>query len=388
MPHARVRGCFLSRGAVLRIGWLLVVVYCVGMLAVGIHFARQAGRSPEDYFVGGRRMPWWLIGLADVSPYGAANAPFVMLFYLGGFAEFWLVAWVTWSIWMPYSKRAGEFPRRGGGGMVVLARVHSSVFRGRRGRSGEACLTGSEAEGIRLKDKAALITGAARGTGKATAALFAREGARVMIAGVDERAGAHVSREVDVARLIATTLDSLGRLDVLVNNAAPWSGEGRILEVEEETWSKVPDDSLKSTYLCSKHALPHLIRAGAGSIVNISSVNALLGVHVTAYTAGKDGVIALTRLLASNYGRHGVLCPGSIETEGVRPEFERNPAMREKLVAVMQLGRIGKPDDVAYGALYLASEESSFATGAVLVIDGVLTAGLSPERPVVEERAL
>ena len=81
--------------------WLVVGIYCAGMLTVGIYFTRQASRSPEDFFIGGRRMPWWLIGLSDVASYGAASAPWIMLFYLGGFGEFWLVGWVTWCIWMP-----------------------------------------------------------------------------------------------------------------------------------------------------------------------------------------------------------------------------------------------------------------------------------------------
>jgi 3-oxoacyl-[acyl-carrier protein] reductase len=254
---------------------------------------------------------------------------------------------------------------------------------------------------MRLENKRTVVTGAARGIGNAIARMFAREGARVVLADIDESAGqsaaaaicgnggaavflrADVSKGEDVQRLMDTAAVRLGGIDVLVNNAGRWSGDGRLLETPEEVWENVLQGCLKSVYWCSKQALPHLIDAGGGSIVNISSVNALLGIELTAYTAAKAGIIGLTRLLAAHYGLQGVrvnvICPGSIETEGVRPEFERSPELRRKLAGLTQLGRIGTPDDVAFGALYLASDEAAFVTGAVFVIDGGLTSGLSPE---------
>jgi 3-oxoacyl-[acyl-carrier protein] reductase len=264
---------------------------------------------------------------------------------------------------------------------------------------------------MRLDEKRAVVTGGARGIGSAIARLFAHEGARVAIADIDRQAGAataadicaaggkaaffaaDVSSDEDVRRLMSDAAEQFGGLDVLVNNAACWGGDGRILETGEQTWNGIIDGSLKSVFLCAKHALPRMIESGGGSMINISSINALRGIELTAYTTAKAGIIGLTRLLASHYGannvRANVICPGSIETEGVRPEFERSPQLKRKLVGMTQIGRIGTPEDVAYCALYLASDESAFATGAVFVIDGGASAGIpSGYGSILENRAL
>lgn len=264
---------------------------------------------------------------------------------------------------------------------------------------------------MRLKDKSAIITGAASGIGKATAILFAKEGAKVCIADINDTGGygtvseiennggeaifvhADVTVPLDIENTILKTINAFGSIDILINNATSWKGDSYILDVDEATWTRILDASLKSTYLCSKLVLPHMIRAGNGSIINISSINALLGIHLTAYTAAKGGLLALSRLLAVHYGRKGVrvnvICPGSIETEGVKPEFERNPSLKENLTRLTQLGRIGKPEEIAYCALYLASDESSFTTGATFIIDGGLSAGINADfMSLLEGRAL
>jgi 3-oxoacyl-[acyl-carrier protein] reductase len=226
---------------------------------------------------------------------------------------------------------------------------------------------------------------------------FANEGAKLVIVDRNEAGGrataaqiaaagqpalfvhGNVAAERDVLKAISVAVETFGTVDVLVNNAAEWAGDGFIVDLEDETWNRVLDGTLKSAYLCCKHVLPLMIQAQSGSIVNIASINGLAGIHLTAYTAAKGGLVAMTRLLAVHYGRHGVrvnaICPGSIETEGVKAAFESSPRLRESLVDLTQLGRIGKPEDIAAGAVYLASDESAFATGSVMVIDGGVLAG-------------
>ncbi|MCC6443268.1 MAG: SDR family oxidoreductase [Armatimonadetes bacterium] len=251
---------------------------------------------------------------------------------------------------------------------------------------------------MRLEGKTALITGAASGIGRATALLFAREGATVVIADIDDTGGPETAEAIrqgggeslfihtditasaDVQVMAAQALEAFGRVDILMNNAAVWQGDGPILRLEEPAWDAVVDGTLKSAYLCSKHVLPHMIEAGGGSIINISSINGLVGMHLTAYSAAKGGVIALTRILASDYGSEGVrvnvICPGTIATERARRGYEKRPQIREAFARITQLGRVGDPEDIARCALYLASDESAFVTGAVFTVDGGATAGI------------
>jgi 3-oxoacyl-[acyl-carrier protein] reductase len=250
---------------------------------------------------------------------------------------------------------------------------------------------------MRLQGKTAIVTGAAKGIGRAIAELFAKESAQVVICDIDVSNGERVasliqsqggdavfvrcdvSQEDQVQNLIQSTVDHYGRLDILINNAARWEQGGYLLEIDEKTWSYVIDGSLRSVYLCSRCAIPHMVTRKWGSIVNISSVNGLFGVNLPAYTAAKGGVIALTRIIAVQYGSQGiranVICPGTIETEAVAVEFNENPEVRERFLKPVPIRRFGRPVDVAYCALYLASPESDFVTGATLVIDGGLTAG-------------
>jgi len=251
--------------------------------------------------------------------------------------------------------------------------------------------------GSRLKGKPAIVTGSATGIGKATAVLFANEGARVMVSDVDEIGGrqvanaitadggeaifvpADVSRAEDVERLVDTAVRTFGRLDVLVNNAAVYRGDGGLLSVPDEIWDKVIAVNLKGTYLCCKSAIARMVKSGGGSVVNLASVNALMGLSLTAYTASKGGVQALTRLLAVEFAPKGIrvnsICPGTIMTENSRAIYAERPGLEERVTKMYPMGKLGAPVDVAECAVYLASDASAFVTGATLVVDGGLMAG-------------
>ncbi len=248
----------------------------------------------------------------------------------------------------------------------------------------------------RLKDKVAIITGAAGGIGSEMARLFAAEGAAVVVADIAGEAGETVAcavrdaggraiavavdiaeaRQVD--RLFAQTVEAFGGVDVLVNNAMVVD-EGTIIELDEAMWDRTIDVSLKGQFLCTRRALPLMRDRGGGSIVTISSVNALFGVGETAYTAAKGGLISMMRLVAAEYGewkiRSNVICPGTIETKVSMDYWARFPTGYAKLLDMYPLGRIGQPRDVANYALFLASDEAAWITGAVCVIDGGLLAG-------------
>jgi len=250
--------------------------------------------------------------------------------------------------------------------------------------------------GARLEGKCAIITGSATGIGKATATLFAQEGARVVVSDVDEAGRqvveaikgdggeatfvkADVSQAVAAERMVDTAVRTYGRLDVLVNNAAVYRGDGSILTVADETWNQIIGVNLKGTYLCCKFAIARMIETGGGSIVNLSSVNALMGLSLTAYTASKGGVQALTRLLAVDFGSKGIrvnsICPGTIMTENSIAIYRERPGLAESVTRMYPMGKLGAPVDVAECALYLASDASSFVTGASFVVDGGLMAG-------------
>ena len=247
----------------------------------------------------------------------------------------------------------------------------------------------------RLEGKVALVTGAARGMGAAIATLFAQEGARVVVADILEsggcqvvesisrRGGCGLFRPLDVTqehqwiRGIAATVDAFGGLDVLVNNA----GIGQQLAIEdtgEEIWHRTMDVNVTGAFLGTKHAIPQMRRAGGGSIVNISSMSGLVGGSTSAaYHASKGALRLLTKAVAVQYGHEGIRAnsvhPGVIETPMTR-DFLNDPRNRRDREAKTPLGRIGTPEDVAYGVLYLAGGESSFVTGSELVIDGGRTA--------------
>lgn len=249
---------------------------------------------------------------------------------------------------------------------------------------------------MRLSDTVALVTGAGAGIGRATAELFAREGARVVIAdrnlpGAEETAGRisaaggdALAVEVDVARAEAVAsmaeraIAAFGRVDVLVNNAGLSSGDD-ILQIDEETWDLNLAVVLKSVFLCSKALLPGMLERRRGAIVNVSSVNGLTGLGEEAYGAGKAGMINLTQNMAIKYGPSGVrvncVCPGTVRTPIWEARLARDPRVFDRLAAWYPLGRVGDPDDVARAILFLASDEAAWITGAVLPVDGGLMAG-------------
>ena len=247
---------------------------------------------------------------------------------------------------------------------------------------------------MRLPDRVALVTGAARGIGKAMALRFAQEGAKVVVDDIDtangvatveeiEAAGgealfipADVSDEAQAQDLVRQTVAAFGSLDVLVNNAV--SGAESI---HHNIWDPVVNVGLQGPWHCCQAALPEMQRAGGGSIINLSSVNALMGLGEShLYSSVKAGIIGLSRSLAVRYGRDqirvNVICPGSIQTEAWDPIRAQHPEAWEKVVQWYPLGRLGQPEDVANMALFLASEEAAFVTGAVFCVDGGLTAGL------------
>ena len=247
---------------------------------------------------------------------------------------------------------------------------------------------------MRLQDKVALITGSAGGMGQAAAELFAREGASIIVTDIAADAGeqtarnireaggkaifvrANVANEDDVQHLVNVGIDAFGRIDVLYNNAGIMpDDDGGVTDLTEATWDHILDVNLKSTFLCAKYAVPHMIAAGKGSIINIASFVALMGCSVPqdAYTASKGGMLALTKSFAIQYGRHGIrcnaICPGPIETPLLRVLWTSEDARNLRLNRI-PLGRFGQIDDIIYMALYLASDESSWTTGAWLVVDG------------------
>jgi NAD(P)-dependent dehydrogenase (short-subunit alcohol dehydrogenase family) len=247
--------------------------------------------------------------------------------------------------------------------------------------------------GERLAGKVAIVTGAAKGQGAAVAARFAAEGARTALFDVLDEAGvatcdaiaraggqcvfAHcdVSRESDVAAAISEVIARWGALDVLYNNAAIIRYGRKIAELPVEEWDSTLGVNLRGPFLCAKHALPHLIARGGGSIVNVSSHGAYQAspTGIADYGVSKGGVLALTAYLASEYGpqkvRANSIAPGPVPTD-LNAQFLRNEAGRRATEAMIPLRSVGSTDDIANAALFLASDESKWITGAVLRVDG------------------
>lgn len=250
---------------------------------------------------------------------------------------------------------------------------------------------------MRLADKVIFVTGAGGGMGRVAAQMFAREGAHVVATDFAEgpleetvtltrEAGGRiigvpgdVSSASDVERAIAEGVRAFGRINVLYNNAGIMPGEDTsVEETNEETWQRVLDVNLKGVFLCCKYGVPELLKAGGGSIINIASFVAMVGCTVPqdAYTASKGGVLSLTRSLAVEYGRRGIranaLCPGPIETPLLR-RLWTSEEERDKRLNRIPLGRFGTPEDIVNAGIFLASDESSWMTGATFLVDGGIT---------------
>jgi 3-oxoacyl-[acyl-carrier protein] reductase len=242
-----------------------------------------------------------------------------------------------------------------------------------------------------LGKKTAVVTGGGSGIGREIVLTFSRHGARIISMDIDSAANQQtaqlirenngqcecvegdVSVAVDVERAFAIT----GDVDILVNNAAVWAGDGWLHEVTEADWDRVIGVCLKGVYLCTRSALKSMMARQAGSIINISSVNALTGIHLAAYTAAKGGINSLTRLLALQYGRHGIrvnaICPGTIVTESTRRHYDEHPEAEAELLSLYPGKRFGEPSDIAQYALYLASEHGRFINGSIVAVDGALS---------------
>jgi NAD(P)-dependent dehydrogenase (short-subunit alcohol dehydrogenase family) len=239
---------------------------------------------------------------------------------------------------------------------------------------------------VRLEDKVCVVTGARGGIGAATVAVFKREGARVV--GVDVAEGApgdlslcvDVTDEQQVVAMYARAREELGRIDVLFNNAgiSP-SDDGSVLETTLAAWERVQEVNLRSVFLCCKHGIPHLLDAGGGSVINTASFVAVVGAATSqiSYTASKGGVLALSRELGVEFARRGVrvnaLCPGPVDTPLLQELYASDPQQAARRLVHVPMGRFARAEEIAHGALFLASEESSFVTASTFLVDGGLS---------------
>lgn len=256
--------------------------------------------------------------------------------------------------------------------------------------------------GGRLAGKVALVTGAARGIGAATARRFAAEGARVVAADVDAagaaetaarivaEGGAALARRADVAAaaeceaLVGAAAEWGGALHVVVNNAAVGQFDGTVETLPEAEWDRVLAINLKSVFLVSKYAVPRLRAAGGGAILNVASVHAFAtSAEVAAYAAAKGGVVALSRQMAIDLAKDGIrvvsICPGAVDTPMLRSHVERQQTTLEALgisTDPRAIGRVGRPEELAAALCWLASDDASFVTGAPILVDGGLLASL------------
>jgi len=254
---------------------------------------------------------------------------------------------------------------------------------------------------MRLDGKVALITGGGSGMGKVASETFVREGARVVLTDVNDEAGeataaaigdaaryvhADVSKEADAAGMVRETVAAFGRLDVLYNNAGVMLPEdGSVHSTDESIWDLTLAVNVKGVAFGCKYGIPAMLESGGGSIINVASFVAWMGAATsqTAYTASKGAVLAMTREIAVEYARRGIrcnaLCPGPIETPLLLALLSDEQKKQRRFVHI-PMGRLGQAEELANAALFLASEDSSFMTGASLVVDGGITAAyVTPE---------
>jgi NAD(P)-dependent dehydrogenase (short-subunit alcohol dehydrogenase family) len=248
---------------------------------------------------------------------------------------------------------------------------------------------------MRLKDKVAVITGGASGIGRATAELFAREGARVAVADYSKGAGqdtvkaikeaggdaiftpVDVSDSSQVTRMVEVAIQAYGHIDILFNGAGILY-YGTVLETDEQSWNRVLSINLTGTYLCCRAVLPHMIRQRGGSIINVAST---VGAHdacanAVAYVTSKGGVTLFTRAIAIDHAKQGIrvnaLVPGATDTPMIRNAI--TPEALKALAASHPIGRLGRPEELAKAVLFLASDDASFVTGTAMYVDGGQTA--------------
>jgi NAD(P)-dependent dehydrogenase (short-subunit alcohol dehydrogenase family) len=251
---------------------------------------------------------------------------------------------------------------------------------------------------MRLKDKVAIITGGGSGFGEVTARLFAREGAAIMLADINGEAAQSVAGSIaaeggqaawartdvtsssSVEAMVQAALNQFGRVDILFNNAGI-EGFGTVVDTDENAWERIFAVHVRGTYLCSKYALPAMIEGRrGGSVVNVSSVAGLVGIrNMTAYSAAKGAILSMTRSMAVDFAQYGVrvncVAPGTTMTPmGQRLVEGDTPEQLALRMSRYPLNRFGRPEEIANAVLFLASDESSYATGSCLVVDGGLTA--------------
>ena len=257
---------------------------------------------------------------------------------------------------------------------------------------------------MRLDGKVALITGGASGMGMVASKLFASEGAKVMLTDVADEAGetvakeieaeggetafvhADVSKETDAEAMVRAAVERFGRLDVLYNNAGIMPSEdGSVTETAESIWDRVLAINVKGVAFGCRYGIPAMVASGGGSIINVASFVAWMGAATsqTAYTSSKGAVLAMTREIATEYARKGIrcnaLCPGPIDTP-LLAELLSDPARRQRRLVHIPMGRLGRAEELAKAALFLASDDSSYMTGASLIVDGGITAAyVTPE---------
>jgi NAD(P)-dependent dehydrogenase (short-subunit alcohol dehydrogenase family) len=257
---------------------------------------------------------------------------------------------------------------------------------------------------MRLEGKVAVITGGGSGMGRVASELFASEGARVVVADGSDEPGeatvqaidaagfdaayvrADVSKPADAEAMIASAVERFGRLDILYNNAGVMlADDGSVADTSEDIWDRTLAINVKGVALGCKYGVPAMIASGGGSVINVASFVAWMGAATsqTAYTASKGAVLSMTREIAVEYARRGVrcnaLCPGPIDTP-LLAELLSDPARRQRRLVHIPMGRLGRAEELARAALFLASDDSSFMTGASLIVDGGITAAyVTPE---------